>query len=101
MADRIVFNYPEMESSVSTLRNISGQYQAAGQSLIAALDNATATWQGASRDKFMALVNGSIRQYVEKSVPEMVTGLATLLANNAKSMQEADNEIAKNIPDSI
>lgn len=101
MANRIVFRYPEMESIASKIDGYASEYEQAAATFLSAMQSATASWEGASKDKFTALVEGSIYKYMHESVPQMVTGLATLLRNNAKTMGDADSEIAKNIPDSI
>ena len=101
MADRIIFAYPEMEAAANKITTASGNYSQAATTLISALTTASATWEGESKTKFMNLVENSIKPYVCEQVPNMVTGLATLLTNNATTMQKADAEIAKNIPDSL
>ncbi len=101
MANQIVFKYPEMEAAAKKIDGYAEEYKTAANTLLASMRSATASWEGVSKDKFTALVEGSIAKYMSVSVPEMVTGLATMLRNNAKAMQDADSEIAKNIPDSI
>ena len=101
MADRIVFSYPEMGDVVSKLRGYAQQYEQAADTFRSAIQTATASWEGASKDKFTQLVESSVYQYMHTSVPEMVKGLATLLEGNATTMTEADQQIAQNIPDSI
>lgn len=101
MADRIIFAYPEMEAASNKINTASSNYLQAANTLISALTAASATWEGESKTKFMNLVENSIKPYVCEQVPNMVTGLATLLTNNSTTMQNADAEIAKNIPDSL
>lgn len=101
MADRIVFSYPEMGDVVLKLKNYAEQYMQAADDFRTAMQAATSSWEGASKDKFTTLVEGSVYQYMHQSVPEMVRGLATLLEGNATTMTEADTQIAQNIPDSI
>lgn len=101
MADRIVYRYPDMESVAGKIDGYSTRYAEAGSRLISSIDAATADWEGASKDKFMALVNGSVNNYVTKSVPEWVAALAKVLRQDITSMQEADDQIAASIPDSI
>ena len=43
----------------------------------------------------------SVNTYTGTTIPEVVKGMAEVLRANATSMQEADSEIAKAIPDSI
>lgn len=101
MADRIVFRYPEMESAAGKIDTYAGEYEQAAATFLSAIQAATASWEGDSKNKFTALVEGSVYAYMHESVPQMVKGLAQLLRNNATTMQNADAEIAKNIPDSI
>ena len=101
MADRIVFDYEKMEASAKKLEECAGRYEAAAQTFLTAMQNATASWQGASKNKFDNLVSNSVYNYMYKSVPDMVKGLASLLRNNGTTMQGVDEEIANKIPDSI
>ena len=101
MADRIVFKYPEMESVAGKIDTYAGEYEQAAATFLSAIQVATALWEGDSKNKFTTLVEGSVYTYMHESVPQMVKGLAQLLRNNATTMQNADAEIAKNIPDSI
>ena len=100
MAEKIVFNYEEMNSAVATLKKCSEQFKTDGATLVKSIENATASWEGASKEKFNTLMQ-SVNEYVTQSVPAMVQGLSDLLKNNADRMSETDTEIAKNIPDSI
>ena len=101
MANHIVFKYPEMEIIASKIDGYSSEYERAATAFLSAMKSATESWEGASKNKFTTLVEKSIYKYMHDSVPQMVKGLATLLRNNAKTMEDADSEIAKNIPDSI
>jgi WXG100 family type VII secretion target len=101
MADRIVFAYPEMDEAANKIDTASSDYAQAANTLISALEAASASWEGDSKNKFSNLLENSIKPYICTQVPQMVTGLATLLRSNATTMQNADAEIAKNIPDSI
>lgn len=101
MADRIVYKYPEMEAVAGKIDNYAAEYEQAAETFLTAILSATVSWEGESKDKFSALVEGSVYKYMHESVPQMVKGLAQLLRNNVTTMQNADSEIAKNIPDSI
>lgn len=100
MADRIVFNYPEMEDAVAKLQSYAQRYEEAAATFLSAMQ-ATTSWDGFSKEKFSALVEGPVYQYMRTAVPETVRGLATLLKNNADTMTETDQQIAQSIPDSI
>ena len=101
MSAKIEFDYDKMEAAAQKINQCAQNYQDAATKLLSALATSTETWEGASKIKFMNLVNGSVKEYILTSVPEMVKGLAELLRNNEKVMQNADDEIAKNIPDTI
>ena len=101
MSTKIEFDYEKMEAAAQKIDQCAENYTKAANTLINALDSSTASWEGASKTKFMNLVNGSVKEYILVSVPQMVKGLADLLRNNEKVMQNADDEIAKNIPDTI
>ena len=101
MADRIVFSYQEMADVVAKLNGYAQQYEQAADAFRNAIQNAIASWEGASKDKFSTLVEQSVYQYMHASVPEMVKGLAKLLEGNATTMTNADQQIANNIPPSI
>ncbi len=101
MADRIVFNYPEMGDIVTKINGYAEQYASAAETFISAMQNATASWEGDSKNKFSTLLEGSVFQYMHESVPQTVKGLASLLQGNSTTMSEADSQIANNIPDSI
>lgn len=101
MADRIVFKYHEMNSIASKIDGYAKEYEDAAETFKSAMLVATTDWQGTSKDKFTTLLEGSVFTYMHESVPQMVQGLASLLKNNATSMENVDTEIASNIPDSI
>lgn len=101
MADKIVFNYTDMANAVTTINNIAQQYAAASASFQSAMANATANWEGHSKDKFMAFVTGPVKTHMETNIPDMVKGIATLLDNNAKAMQDADTQVGNNMPTSL
>lgn len=101
MADRIVFRYSEMDAAATKLDGYAEQYEQAAAAFLSAMQSATETWEGESKDRFSRLVEDSVYRYMHESVPEMVRGLARLLRDNAAAMQNADSEIAANIPESI
>lgn len=101
MADHIVFRYPDMETTADKIDGYAKEYLEAANTFKAAMQAATESWEGVSKQKFTGLVEQSVYNYMSKSVPEMVNGLATLLRKNAETMSSADDEIAKKIPDSI
>lgn len=101
MAQKIVFHYPDMEASVTQIRTIANNYEQAGQDLISAMENATAGWEGHSKDKFMEFIKGAVYKHTVTDVPTMVRGVATLLDNNIKSMEQADTQVGNKMPTSL
>lgn len=101
MANKIVFDYDQIASAVTKIRNIAGSYKTAAETLQNKVTAAIGTWEGKSADNFNKLFIEDIKTFTVTNIPEMVTGLADLLEGNAKSMQDTDAEIAKNIPTSI
>lgn len=101
MAQKIVFHYPDMETSANNIRNIAQNYENAANTLIAALDNATAGWEGHSKDKFMDFIHNAVQTHTAVNVPTMVRGVATLLDNNRTSMENADQQVGNKMPTSL
>ena len=101
MANKIVFDYTQMQTAVTSIKNLATQYQTAAQTLQSALTTATANWTGDSKDAFMNFVTGPINKHTATDVPAMVNAIATLLDNNAQSMQQADKQVANNMPSNL
>ena len=82
MAD-IVFKFDEMRTAVTQITDIASRYKAAS-------------------DKFQAdFAEGPVNEYMGTTVPGIVTALAELLKANADQMEQADQQIADNIPASL
>ena len=104
MATKIIFRYDDMSEVATKISEISQEYQTAGTTLIAALNEATASWEGASKDKFDTLINTgtkSVNGYVTQTIPTVIQGLSDMLQSNATQMQGADNNIAGQLSDSL
>ncbi|MER2080029.1 MAG: WXG100 family type VII secretion target [Ruminococcus sp.] len=100
MAD-IVFKYDEMRTAVAQIADISARYKAAADKFQADFADATAGWEGASKDKMTAFITGPVGEYMGTTVPGIVTALSELLKANADQMEAADQQIADNIPASL
>jgi hypothetical protein len=46
-------------------------------------------------------MSGPVLEYTGNKIPEMIKGLAEMLQQNIKTMLEADQQIAENIPQSL
>ncbi len=100
----IIYRFADMESAVNALKGYAEEYKSAGNSLITAINTATADWEGDSKVRFSQLINdgqNSVREYVCNMIPDYVTGLADMLARNADAMRKADAEVAAKLPASI
>ncbi len=100
MAD-IVFKYDEMRTAVTKIADIATRYKAASDKFQSEFADATAGWEGASKDKLTAFITGAVNEYMGTTVPNMVTSLSELLKANADQMEAADQQIADNIPNSL
>lgn len=94
----IRFKYAEMNSAVNAINGYAEEYRTAASTFINAISEATSPWEGASKEKFMTLINGDVQEYIGTTVPEVVAALAEMLSENAKQMKETDDAIAESIP---
>ena len=101
MADKIVFDYDQIATAVTTINGIADKYATAAQTLQSEVGSAVSTWEGACKIQFDTLFTGDIKTFTLTNIPEMVKSLAELLQGNAEAMKETDDEIAKNIPSTI
>ena len=97
MAD-IIFNYPQMQASPKEIRQYAEEYRVAANALKEKIEANTAAWTGASKNRFMAFVEGPVYQYTSGSIPATVEALAQLLEQNAEQMKNADQELANSLP---
>lgn len=101
MAD-IVFRYPEMRNCASEIKGtIIDGYKGAASTFQNSFAAATSAWEGESKDKMTTFITGPVNEYMTKTIPELLNALAELLEFNATSMENADAEIASNIPTSL
>lgn len=100
MAD-IVFRYPEMRQAVSSIKDLANQYKAAATTLESSFNGAVTDWEGESKDAMVRFISGPVMEYTRDTIPQLLEGLADLLAANADQMESADQQIAANIPTSL
>ena len=101
MAD-IVFRYPEMQNCATTIRDtIKAGYLNAATTFQNDFSGAISAWEGDSKDKMQQFISGPVNEYMSKTIPDMLEAFAQLLEFNAKSMQDADSQIADAIPTSL
>ncbi len=101
MANSIVFDYAQMQDAIRALDQLAVQYEEAAKTFLSNMNNATATWSGASKNKFMELVQVSVYKYMAEGVPQTVRGMGQVLKHNIEAMSNADQEIASKIPPTI
>lgn len=97
----IVFRYQAMADAAAAVRGYKAEYETAADTFKAAMAEATKEWEGASKEKFLELINGSVYERIHTSLPDMVEAIAKTLDSNAEQMKAADEQIAGSIPDSV
>lgn len=97
MAD-IIFRYVEMRKAATDIQNIAASYKTAGVTFETDFLTAIQGWEGDSKNQMEKFIKGSVREYTQKTVPQLLKALAALLNANAEQMEKADNQIAQNIP---
>ena len=100
-AEKIVYNYAEMQKVVDTINGIATSYKNAGDKFNTAFTDAVKGWEGQSKDRMMKLINGDVNTMLTKDIVSYIEGLATLLQENITQMQKADTQIANSIPETI
>ena len=100
MAD-IVFKFDEMRTAASQVVDIAARYKQAAATFQKDFLDATAGWEGSSKDKMIGFINGPVNSYMSETVPGILSALSTLLQANADQMENADQQITDNIPSSL
>lgn len=103
-AQKIVFNYTEMESAASKIDEIAEALKTSGTTFIDAYTNNTAACSGASKDKadkFVLTSDNSVSKLVQETVPGLLKSLAEMLRTNISSMGQTDSGLAEEIPESL
>ena len=97
MAD-IIFNYPQMQAAAKEIRQYAEEYRIAANALKEKIEANTTAWTGASKNRFIAFIDGAVYQYTSSSIPATMEALAQLLEQNAEQMKSADQELADSLP---
>ena len=100
MAD-IVYRFDEMRAAAAKIEDIAARYKTVAATFQKDFADATAGWEGASKDKITAFISGPVNDYMASTVPSIITALAALLNADAEQMEKADQAIADNIPESL
>ena len=98
MANAIVFKYAEMKAAAGEIKAIATQYKTAATSFETSFLAAISGWEGESKDKLQNFISGTVKTYTSDSIPKLLEALADLLLANATQMENADQQIAANIP---
>jgi WXG100 family type VII secretion target len=101
MASEIIYRFDKMTDAAGKIDELAESYRNLGQQFIDKVNTETGGWEGDSKTKFSALVNGEVNQYLVKEVPAMLNGLAKLLRADAQQMEKADAQVAEGIPAGI
>lgn len=97
MAD-IVFRYPEMREAAAAIQDIANRYKSAAATFESDFLAAISGWEGESKEKMQQFITGSVKEYTYETVPKLLEALSSLLSANADQMENADRQIAENIP---
>ena len=97
----IVYRFPEMESAAGEVDGYVNQYKTAATTLKESVLSAIASWEGASKDKFVMFMEGAVHDFLHENIPELVSIVAIQIRESSKHMSDTDNQIAENIPQSL
>lgn len=100
MAD-IVFKYPEMRQAVEDIKGIAARYKTTATTFESDFIASIKDWEGESKDAMQKFISGPVMEYTRDTIPQLLEALAQLLASNADQMENADHQIAENIPTSL
>ena len=100
MAD-IVFRYPEMRQAANEITALAAKYKSAATTFESDFIAAISDWEGESKDKMQKFISGPVMEYTRDTIPQLLEALAQSLEANATQMENADHQIAENIPTSL
>lgn len=100
-AQKIRYDSERMREVAKQVQDMATQYSSTASQFENNFDSATAEWEGASKDKMLVFVEGPVSKYLNDTVQQVLEALSTLLEENANQMEEADEELANAIPDSL
>ncbi len=97
----------KMTTAHGEIEQASEDFSNKGTAFIADLTTALSTFEGETKDALMekkigstgSEVEGTLAYFVEKQIPELITGLAKLLDGNRTTIDESDMKLAKAIRD--
>lgn len=101
MAEKITFNYEQMNSAAGNIEDLANRYQSAATAFAEEFTSAIGEWEGDTKEQLSNFINGAVTEYTGTTIPQIINALAQLLHDNADQMQKADQQIAENIPQSL
>ena len=97
----IVYDYEKMKDAATNIRTIASDYSKLGEEFLRNIGTAIGDWEGESRQKFKALLEGEVRRYIVEEIQKMLNSFAQLLETDADEMKKADEQVAAGIPEGI
>lgn len=97
----------KMTTAHGEIEQASEDFKNKGTAFIADLIAALSTFEGETKDALMekkigstnSEVEGTLAYFVEKQIPDLITGLAKLLDGNRTTIDESDMKLAEAIRD--
>ncbi len=96
MAD-IVYRYPEMELAAVDVDNYAEEYKKAAETLETEILSVISNWEGESKDKFVAFLTGTVKEYIHENIPQVVRIISAEIRQSAEYMSKTDSQLADNI----
>lgn len=96
MADCRIVNQSVLTAK-DNLDAYATEYRTAGETFETSFNAAIAEMEGATKDALVELFNKTYKEFVTTSIPEMITGLASLLESNRSQFDEVDSSLAASI----
>ncbi len=84
-------------SAVSNINTMSTNYKTNGENFILSLNSAIAEMEGATKDALDDFITKTVKEYVEVSVPDALSGMSQLLEANRTNFVDVDKQIADSI----
>lgn len=101
MADKIVFRYESMSNAAGKIEDIAARFSTAATTFQSDFQSSTNGWEGETKEKMQAFIDGAVMEYLGKSLPDVLNALSQLLKVNIDTMQKTDQEIGASIPQSL
>jgi hypothetical protein len=87
----------QVVTAVESISKCSGDYKTAGENFVSEFISAIAEMEGAAKDALQKLINGEVKDFVEKDLPGAVDGMSKLLEGNRDNFEKVDQKLADSI----